>query len=141
VVRIQSESLFNRFPLVSTDNRDKFKKSVQHIVHYGVGAILLLYYDGRGAGFGAYATDRMLTENQLSLSSDESYRKLGVSYDSRDYDASMVLLRHHIPNEKIQMVMNSPSSLVRKKEYSAALNNHHIDVEKWIFLDDDSLAE
>jgi 3,4-dihydroxy 2-butanone 4-phosphate synthase/GTP cyclohydrolase II len=37
--------------------------------------------------------------------------------------------------------MNSPASLVKKKEYSAALNNHHIDVEKWIFLDDSSLSE
>ncbi len=141
VVRVHSESLFNRFPLVSMDNRDKFKKSVQHIVHYGVGAIVLLYYDGRGAGFGAYATDRMMTERGLSLSSDESYRKLGVSYDSRDYEACMQLLRHHLPNEKIQMVMNSPSSLVRKKEYSTALNDHHIDVEKWIFLDEESVAE
>lgn len=141
VVRVQSESLFNRFPLVSMDNRDKFKKSVQHIVRYGVGAVLLLYYDGRGAGFGAYATDRMLTEQGLSASSDESYRRLGVSYDSRDYEACMLLLRHHFPNQKIQMVMNSPSSLVRKKEYAAALNDHHIDVDKWIFLDEESLAE
>lgn len=141
VVRLHSESLFNRFPLRSVDNREKFKKSVRHIVHYGVGAILLVYYDGRGAGFGAYATDRMMTERGLSLSSDESYRKLGVSYDSRDYDACMVLLRHHIPNEKIQMVMNSPASLVRKKEYAAALNDHHIDVEKWIFLDEASVHE
>jgi len=141
VVRLQSESLFNRFPLRSTDNRDKFKKSVQHIIHYGVGAILLLYFDGRGAGFGAYATDRMMTERGLTLSSDESYRKMGVVYDSRDYDACMMLLRHHIPNEKIQMVMNSPTSLVRKKEYASALNRHHIDVHKWIFLDEESVLE
>ena len=141
VVRLHSESLFNRFPLRSVDNREKFKKSVRHIVHYGVGAILLVYYDGRGAGFGAYATDRMMTERGLSLSSDESYRKLGVSYDSRDYDACMILLRHHIPNEKIQMIMNSPASLVRKKEYAGALNDHHIDVEQWIFLDESSVHE
>jgi 3,4-dihydroxy 2-butanone 4-phosphate synthase / GTP cyclohydrolase II len=141
VVRLQSESLFNRFPLKSVDNREKFKKSVHYIVRYGVGAILLLYYDGRGAGFGAHATDRMLTENGLSTSSDESYRRLGVPYDSRDYDASMILLRHHVPNEKIQMVMNSPASLVRKKEYAAALNHHRIDVEKWIFLDETSVAD
>ncbi|BET67997.1 hypothetical protein ASA1KI_29150 [Opitutales bacterium ASA1] len=141
VVRVQSESLFNRFPLRSMDNRDKFKKSVQHIVHYGVGAILLLYFDGRGAGFGAHAVDRMMTERGLTLSSDESYRKLGVVYDSRDYDACMTLLRHHVPNEKIQMVMNSPTSLVRKKEYASALAHHHIDVHKWIFLDEDSVAE
>ncbi|MGH8016851.1 MAG: GTP cyclohydrolase, partial [Opitutaceae bacterium] len=62
-------------------------------------------------------------------------------YDSRDYDACMMLLRHHVPNEKIQMVMNSPTSLVRKKEYASALNHHNIDVHKWIFLDEESVAE
>jgi len=48
------------------------------------------------------------------------------------------LLRHHIPNEKIQMIMNSPGSLVKKPEYAQALNAHKVDVEKWIFLDDQS---
>jgi 3,4-dihydroxy 2-butanone 4-phosphate synthase/GTP cyclohydrolase II len=114
---------------------------VKYIVTYGVGAVILLYYDGRGAGFGAYATDRMMTESGHALSSDEAYRKLGVGYDSRDYDASMLLLKHHISNEKIQMVMNSPASLVKKKEYAAALNDHKIDVEKWIFLDDATLSD
>jgi 3,4-dihydroxy 2-butanone 4-phosphate synthase/GTP cyclohydrolase II len=33
------------------------------------------------------------------------------------------------------MVMNSPDSLVKKPEYAEALNRHHIDVERWIFLD------
>ncbi len=141
VLRIQSESLFNRLPLVSMDNRVKFKKSVQQIVHYGVGAVFLLYFDGRGAGFGAHATDRMLTEQGLSFSSDESYRKLGVGYDSRDYDSIMRLVRHHYPSGKIQMVMNSPTSLVRKKEYAEALNAHGIEVHKWIFLDDRHVAD
>jgi 3,4-dihydroxy 2-butanone 4-phosphate synthase / GTP cyclohydrolase II len=141
VIRLQSESLFNRFPLRSVDNRDKFEKSVKHIVRYGVGAVLLLYFDGRGAGFGAYATDAMLTDKHLAHSSDESYRKLGVSYDSRDYEASMLLLKHHVPNERIQMVMNSPSSLVKKNEYADALNAHRFDVVKWIFLDETSLLD
>ena len=141
VLRVQSESLFNRLPLVSVDNRVKFKKSVQHIVHYGVGAVFLLYFDGRGAGFGAHATDRMLTEQGMSFSSDESYRKLGVGYDSRDYDSIMRLVRHHYPTGKIQMVMNSPSSLVRKKEYAEALNAHGIEVHKWIFLDDRNVSD
>jgi 3,4-dihydroxy 2-butanone 4-phosphate synthase/GTP cyclohydrolase II len=141
VVRVHSESLFNRFPLRTVENRDKMKMSVKHIVSYGVGAMLLLYNDGRGAGFGAYATDRMMSEGGQVLSSDEAYRKLGVGYDSRDYDASMLLLRHHIPNEKIQMIMNSPASLVKKNEYAAALNAHKIDVDKWIFLDDHAISE
>jgi 3,4-dihydroxy 2-butanone 4-phosphate synthase / GTP cyclohydrolase II len=138
VVRLHSESLFNRFPLRTVENRDKFKQCVKHIVTYGVGAIQLIYNDGRGAGFGAHATDRMMTETGLALSSDEAYRKLGVGYDSRDYDASITLLKHHIPNEKIQMVMNSPSSLVKKPEYAMALKEHRLDVEKWIFLDEDA---
>ena len=53
----------------------------------------------------------------------------------------MLLLRHHIPNEKIQMIMNSPASLVKKNEYAAALNAHKIDVDKWIFLDDHAISE
>lgn len=141
VVRLHSESLFNRFPLRSVENRDKFKQAVKHVVGYGVGTVILLYNDGRGAGFGAHATDRMLTGNGLALSSDEAYRQLGVGYDSRDYDAALRLLRQHVPGTKIQMVMNSPASLVRKTEYAAALNAHHLDVEKWIFLDDSTVAE
>ncbi len=140
VVRLQSESLFNRFPLRSVDNRDKFKSAVKHIVTYGVGCVLLLYFDGRGAGFGAYATDLMLTEKGLAASTDDAYRRIGVGYDSRDYDASMRLLKHHVPSGKIQMVMNSPESLVKKKEYADALNEHGMDVEKWIFLDESSLG-
>ncbi len=135
VIRLQSESLFNRLPLTNSDNRDKFKRSVREIVHYGVGAICLLYFDGRGAGFGAHAVDRMLTERGDSLSSDEAYRTLGVGYDSRDYEACLSLLRHHLPHSRVQMIMNSPSSLIRKPEYAAALNRHRIEVEKWIFLE------
>jgi 3,4-dihydroxy 2-butanone 4-phosphate synthase / GTP cyclohydrolase II len=82
-----------------------------------------------------------MTENGQALSSNEAYRKLGIDYDSRDYDASFVLLKHHIPNEKIQMVMNSPGSLVRKPEYAEALNRQKFDVEKWIFLDDDTVVD
>lgn len=134
VVRLHSESLFNRFPLRSVENRDKFKLTIKHIVNYGCGALLLLHNDGRGAGFGAYAIDRMLTEAGGASSTDDAYRRIGVGYDSRDYDASVMLLRHHLPGGRIQMVMNSPDSLVSKTEYAEALKKHHIDVDRWIFL-------
>ncbi|WP_404423238.1 GTP cyclohydrolase [Nibricoccus sp. IMCC34717] len=136
VVRIHSESLFSRFPLSSAANRDKMRGSIQHILRHGVGALVLLYNDGRGAGFGAYATDCMLTERGLADSSDEAYRQLGVDYDSRDYTAAMVLLRQHLPGQRVQMVMNSPASLVRKTEVTEALHAHHFEVEKWIFLEE-----
>jgi 3,4-dihydroxy 2-butanone 4-phosphate synthase / GTP cyclohydrolase II len=138
VVRIHSESLFNRFPLRTVTNQEKFKQAVKHIVTYGTGAVLLLYNDGRGAGFGAYTADRMLTESGRAASTDEAYRQLGVDYDSRDYDASVLLLKQHLPGGKIQMVMNSPDSLVSKTEYAEALKKHRVDVEKWIFLEDET---
>lgn len=141
VVRLHSESLFNRFPLRQLTNRDKMKESVKHIVTYGSGAMLLVYNDGRGAGFGAHAADRMMTESNQAHSSDEAYRKLGIEYDSRDYDAAFTLLKHHIPNDKIQMVMNSPGSLVKKPEYAESLHRQNFDVVKWIFLDEDSVSE
>jgi hypothetical protein len=59
----------------------------------------------------------------------------GKPYDSRDYDASLMLLKHHIPNDKIQMVMNSPDRLVKKPDYAEALNRHRLYVDRWIFLD------
>jgi 3,4-dihydroxy 2-butanone 4-phosphate synthase/GTP cyclohydrolase II len=76
----------------------------------------------------------MLTEAGGASSSDDAYRRIGVDYDSRDYDASVMLLKQHLPCGKIQMVMNSPDSLVSKTEYAEALKKHHIDVERWIFL-------
>ncbi len=140
IVRLQSESLFNRFPLRTVENRDKFMQTIKHIVAYGSGAILLVHNDGRGAGFGAYAIDRMLSERGGATSSDEAYRRIGVEYDSRDYDSCVLLLKHHLPGGRIQMVMNSPDSLVTKTEYAEALKKHQIDVEHWIFLADHNEA-
>ena len=35
--------------------------------------------------------------------------------------------------------MNLPDSLVKKPEYAEALNRHKVEVERWIFLDNESL--
>ena len=141
VVRLHSESLFNRFPLRTAENRQKLEISVKHIITYGVGVIQLIYNDGRGAGFGAHATDLMLSESGLALSTGEAYKHIGVDYDSRDYEASIALLKQHVGTDKIQMIMNSPSSLVKKPEYAEALLHHHLDVERWIFLDEESILD
>jgi len=136
VIRLQSESLFNRLPLTNTDNRDKFKRSVREIVHYGVGAICLLYFDGRGAGFGAHAVDRMLTERGQALSSDEAYRMLGVAFDSRDYDACVALLLQHVAPGRMRVAVQAPASIVKKHMLMRALCAAGADVCEWIFLQD-----
>jgi 3,4-dihydroxy 2-butanone 4-phosphate synthase/GTP cyclohydrolase II len=135
VVRVQSESIFNRFPTKSDENKAKYKKAVQHIVRYGCGAIVQVYQDGRGAGFGAMASDMMMLERNASYSTRESYQKLGIDFDQRDYDGLFNVLKAHIPSNKIQMVMNSPNSLITKNEYAEAIHKHELDVVNWIFLD------
>jgi 3,4-dihydroxy 2-butanone 4-phosphate synthase/GTP cyclohydrolase II len=84
VVRVQSESIFNRFPVKIDTNKLKYQRAVQHIVHYGCGAIVLVHQDGRGAGFGAFALDRMMLEQGKARTTEESYRRLGIPFDQRD---------------------------------------------------------
>ncbi|TVP75242.1 MAG: GTP cyclohydrolase, partial [Puniceicoccaceae bacterium] len=135
IVRVQSESILNRFPVKVDDNKVKYQRAVQHIVHYGAGAIVLVYQDGRGAGFGAFSIDRMLLERGKTRTSSESYRRLGVPFDQRDYTCVFEVLKSHLPSRNIQMVMNSPNSMVQKSEYAHALNASGLNVVNWIFLE------
>ncbi len=135
VVRIQSESIFDRFPIIADDNKAKYREAVRHIVAHGVGVIALVYQDGRGAGFGAMAMDRMMLEQGQSYSSAESYAKLGIGFDQRDYDGIFAVLKLHLPGARIRMIMNSPNSLVSKIEYAASIVRNGLDVVDWIFLD------
>jgi len=135
IVRIQSESILNRFPVSVDDNKAKYQSSIQHIVRYGCGAVILVYQDGRGAGFGAYALDRRMLETGRTLDTRDSYKKLGIPFDQRDYECLFQVLKSHLPSTNIQMVMNSPNSLVAKSEYAQALHQSGLNVESWIFLE------
>jgi 3,4-dihydroxy 2-butanone 4-phosphate synthase/GTP cyclohydrolase II len=137
LVRVHSESIFDRFPMTDVENRDKLKQSAKMIVRNGTGLIVLLYNDGRGAGFGAHATDRMFRERRVTKSTDETYAQLGVPYDSRDYEATMLLVAHHVRTKRIQMIMNNPHSLVLKQEYAMALHRQGLQIERWIFLEEE----
>jgi 3,4-dihydroxy 2-butanone 4-phosphate synthase/GTP cyclohydrolase II len=137
LVRVHSESIFDRFPMTDVENRDKLKQSAKMIVRNGAGLMVLLYNDGRGAGFGAHATDRMFRERRVTNSSDETYTQLGVPYDSRDYEATMLLIAHHVRTKRIQMIMNNPHSLVLKQEYAMALHRQGLQIDRWIFLEDE----
>ncbi|WOO40651.1 hypothetical protein [Rubellicoccus peritrichatus] len=138
IVRVQSESILNRFPVRFDDNKAKYNRAIQHIVRYGSGAVVLVYQDGRGAGFGAFAIDRMLIEKRISTSTRESYEKLNIPFDQRDYECVFQVLKSHLPSPNIQMVMNSPNSLVQKSEYAQALQQSGLNVTDWIFLESES---
>ena len=133
------ESLLNRFPLRDRTYRDRFKKSVKLIVQYGVGVLVLLPDGSRGAGFGTYALNRMLLEKTVGSTISEARKMFGVNYDAHDCDGAISLLKIHCPEKKIQLIMNSPSSILRNTEYITALNKHAFDVKKWLFLESEEL--
>jgi len=135
IVRVQSESILNRFPVQFDANKVKYQHAVQRIVRYGAGAIVLVHQDGRGAGFGAFALDRMLMEEGKSRTTEASYKRMGVPFDQRDYTRVFEILKSHLPNRNIQMIMNSPNSMVQKSEYAQALNESGLNVVNWIFLE------
>lgn len=138
IVRVQSESILNRFPVRFDDNKAKYNRAIQHIVRYGSGAVVLVYQDGRGAGFGAFAIDRMLIEKRITTNTKESYEKLNIPFDQRDYECVFQVLKSHLPSRNIQMVMNSPNSLIQKNEYAQALNQSGLNVTDWIFLESEN---
>ena len=93
----------------------------------------------RGVGFGTYALNRMLLEKTLGSTSTNARKTCDVSYDTHDYDGVISLLKTHCPQGKVQMIMNTPSSILSKTEYLNALNKHAFEIKKWIFLESEEL--
>ena len=85
IVRFQSESLLDRFPLKHTDYKNNYKEALMQSANNGYGIIVIFYHDGLGHGFG----NQVLNKNI----SQEMRNKLGVSKDIRDYNAASLLLK------------------------------------------------
>ena len=123
LVRIHSESILNRFPLLSRPYRDKYQLAIDAIVRNECGVIVLLYHDGRGAGLGNYVLNQ--TQDQT---------KTGIPVDSRDYKAVAQLLEAHVPEKRVS-VLYSFSSRVNLKQ---ALDLQGFTVEKWLQITEKS---
>lgn len=82
IIRIHSESVFNRFPLVNRDYKRKYKTSMDLIIRNGYGFILIFYNDGRGAGLGYYImnleNEKFLLESQENPDAKNISKKIGV---------------------------------------------------------------
>lgn len=117
LVRIHSESIFNRFPLSSKIYRKKYKYSLLDIVKNGSGLVVLLYHDGRGAGLGSYILNQ--TQNNF---------KTGIPLDSRDYKSVAMLLDHHLPEKKLKMLYSNTSRVFLKE----ALEKQGLEVCSWL---------
>lgn len=115
IIRIHSESIFNRFPLKNRKYRERYKTSVEEIVKHGYGIIFLLQIDGRGSGLGFYV---------LNKTSDGN---IGINADTRDYDGTILLIKKYV-QDRIDLICGETSKTIMMKK----LKEHGINVEKCI---------
>lgn len=120
IVRIHSESIFNRFPLTVRKYKDRYTESILKIIYNESGYIILLYNDGRGAGLG-----------NLLL----NYNKMGLESDIRDYDACMMLLKNLLEKNN-QKSANMLYSNFSRQKIQKAIDNIHVNVINWIPVSD-----
>jgi 3,4-dihydroxy 2-butanone 4-phosphate synthase/GTP cyclohydrolase II len=118
IIRIHSESIFNRFPLKDLEYKNRYKKSLEYIIRNGCGLIVILYNDGRGSGLGYYV-----------LNNQQENDKIGVQNDRRDYYGTMHLLSHFLSDNKKITVLHGNTSI---KSLEKIFNDHNMIVNKWI---------
>lgn len=119
IVRIHSESLFNRFPLNKRPYKERYKESLRKIIRHGRGYIVLLYKDGRGAGLGSFVL------NQISENST------GIKYDTRDYDGALKLLSSYLKGYTPIILTGDSSRYIIED----ACRELKIEVKEWIKFD------
>ncbi len=123
IIRIHSESIFNRFPLKVQKYKDRYTESLLKVVENDSGYIVLLYNDGRGAGLG-----------NLLLNMDKS-NPMGIESDVRDYDACLMLLKTLMEeaNQKSAKMMYSNFS---RQKIQKAIDNVCVNITNWIPISD-----
>jgi 3,4-dihydroxy 2-butanone 4-phosphate synthase / GTP cyclohydrolase II len=132
IVRIHSESIFNRFPLEDRLYKYRYKRSLEYIVRNGKGVILILYHDGRGSGLGYYVLNSHRDEKSKLTVSQEFIDTLGVEEDRRDYYGALTLLKTFSLSKSrthaIDVIHGETSYDTLKQKMDA----HRIKVRHWI---------
>jgi len=132
IIRIHSESLFNRFPLIDREYKNRYRKTLELIIRNGCGMILILYNDGRGSGLGYYVLNKNITDqDKIGVDSYlcQSSPLESVEYDKRDYYGAIKLIKKFITSEqKIDIVHGDSSENILKD----VLTKHKLNVRSWI---------
>jgi 3,4-dihydroxy 2-butanone 4-phosphate synthase/GTP cyclohydrolase II len=117
IVRVRSESLMDRFPLTHREYHSRYKRVLQSIVRNGSGLIVQLYQDGRGAGFGYYLINQIVSNP----------KDIGFNVDQRDFQGAAGII-NHILNQRQIIVMSGTTS---KEHLKKALDEYNIPVYEW----------
>jgi 3,4-dihydroxy 2-butanone 4-phosphate synthase/GTP cyclohydrolase II len=136
LVRVHSESLFERFPLREDIRSTKYEQSVQAIAEHGRGMVILYPEDGRGKGFGLAFMEKRLVNIGEAANTEEASELLGLQPDMRRYEGVAQLIRHHYGSGPIHLIHSSPERMAAKANLYEALTRHGVRPSDAYFLDD-----
>mgnify|MGYP001175859180 CR=1 FL=1 len=120
IVRIHSESILDRFPILDRDNREKYKKSIQIMISHGSGMIIHFYDDGRGSGLGGTILNKKYGRNLT-----------GIKKDSRDYRGISHLVKEYINPKKVILLYSSENSQSLSRQEFEKVD---IEIERFIHI-------
>ena len=124
IVRIQSESIFDRFPLKTKEYKQRYKDTVKAIVRRGKGLIMILYNDGRGTGLG---------HRILDMAGIES----GITKENRDFVAVSKLLKLFLNEKPFQLF----GGITSYKGLKMAMTKEGLDISSIFLFNQGKLEE
>ena len=123
IVRIHSESIFNRFPLKEPTNKIIYQRALEQIIINGAGKLILFYQDGRGFGLGNFI---------INNNTDNKNKK-----DCRDYEAVSILLEEILGKNKLISLCYSCD---KSRELSIkAILDKQLSIKKTIYIGQGSI--
>ncbi len=137
LVRVQSESYLQRFPLAPEERSTSYQRSVQAIVENGNGLVVLYPEDGGGHGFGAaFLQERFMREGHAD-SKEAAADLIGITQDARDYKALALLVKHHYGDGPVRLVFTAEESEDERLPLLLAIEEVGVVVDGWIDLDEE----
>ena len=124
VIRIHSESIFNRFPLKEALYKQIYHRSLKHIFTRGYGYLIIFYQDGRGFGLGNY----ILNKANVDKSSDISKYN---DNDKRDFSAVALLIKYFLKLNKVDLLYSCQTSLLNIERH---IKENNIEINKIIYI-------
>lgn len=134
LVRVHSESLFERFPLQEQNGKGTYLAAVQQIIEHGRGMIALYPEPGRGKGFGIEFMEKRLQQLGVASSADEATSMLGVDSDARNYDTLAYLIKHHYPDDAVTLIRSKERVTETKQALFSALDRHEVPVSSFRYI-------
>jgi 3,4-dihydroxy 2-butanone 4-phosphate synthase/GTP cyclohydrolase II len=141
LVRVQSESYLQRFPLAAEGRSTSYQRSVQAIVENGEGLVVLYPEGGGGHGFGAAFLQERFIREGFADSKEEAAHLIGISQDARDYLAMALLVRLHYGKGPVKLVFTAEESEEERLSLLLAVEEYGVVVEGWIDLDEEQEYE